>query len=168
MTCVTANFEILQHLNLNIFQCIDFFFSRNIKNDPPTFNFHHYFLSFHIVCYKKKWHFSPFLWRNFWKNNNAFTTSHTSREILKLKYSVNYKTSMLLLLIIVAKKSPEYFWKTISMYTCSWNHPYSKWFFSLKYKYKVYIKVKIAKKNIINQDKKGKIYGKRIMNKLQH
>ena len=40
VTCVTADFEILQHLNLNIFQCIDFFLSRNLKNDPPKFNFH--------------------------------------------------------------------------------------------------------------------------------
>ena len=40
MMCVTADFEILQHWNLNIFQCIDFFLSRNLKNDPPTFNFH--------------------------------------------------------------------------------------------------------------------------------
>ena len=38
---VTTDFEILQHSNLKIFQCIDFFLSRNLKNDPPTFNFHH-------------------------------------------------------------------------------------------------------------------------------
>ena len=44
---------------------------------------------------------------SFLKNNNSFTTSHTSKEILKLKYSVNYKTSVLLLLIIVAKKKPR-------------------------------------------------------------
>ena len=41
MMCVTAYSEILQHLNLNIFWCIDFFLSRNLKNDPPTFKFHH-------------------------------------------------------------------------------------------------------------------------------
>ena len=104
--CVTEDFEILQHLNLNIFQCIDFFLSRNLKNDPPTFDFHQFF-SFHLVCYKEnKWHFSSFLWINLWKNNNSFNTSHTSKKILKFKYSVNYKTSMLLLLIIVAKKKP--------------------------------------------------------------
>ena len=67
---------------------------------------------------------SPLFWINFWKNSNPFTTSHTSKEILKLKYSVNCKTSVLLLLIIVAKtKSLEHFWKMMSMYTFSWNRP---------------------------------------------
>ena len=100
--------DLFQHLNLNIFQCIDFFLSSNLKNDPPRFNFHHQFLSFLLVCYKEnKWHFSSFLKINFWRHNNSFTTSLTSKEIPKLKYSVsyaNYKTSVLLLLIIVAKK----------------------------------------------------------------
>ena len=65
-------------------------------------------MSFHLVCYKEnQWHFSPFLWINFGKNN-SFTTSHTFKEILKLKYSVHYKTSVLLLLIIVAKESLEH------------------------------------------------------------
>ena len=40
-------------------------------------------------------------------------------------------------------------------------------FFS-KCKYKTYKKVKITMTNIINQNKKSKIYGKTIMNKLQH
>ena len=39
-----------------------------------------------ILC-----HFSSFLWVNLWKKHNSFTTSHISKEILKLKYSVNYK-----------------------------------------------------------------------------
>ena len=66
----------------------------------------------------------PLFWINFWKNSNPFTTSHTSKEILKLKYSVNCKTSVLLPLIIVAKtKSLEHFWKMMSMYTFSRNRP---------------------------------------------
>ena len=31
MMYVTADFKILQHLNLNIFQCINLFLSRNLK-----------------------------------------------------------------------------------------------------------------------------------------
>ena len=78
-----------------------------------------------ILCaIKKQMRLSPLFWINFWKNSNPFTTSHTSKEILKLKYSVNCKTSVLLLLIIVAKtKSLEHFWKMMSMYTFSWNRP---------------------------------------------
>ena len=43
---------------------------------------------------------------NFLNKHLLLTTSHTPKEILKRKYSVNYKTSVLLLLIIVAKKKP--------------------------------------------------------------
>ena len=44
---------------------------------------------------------------NFLNKHLLLTTSHTPKEILKRKYSVNYKTSVLLLLIIVAKKKPR-------------------------------------------------------------
>ena len=37
-----------------------------------------------------------------------------------------------------------------------------------KYKCKIYRKVKITMTNIIYQNMKSNIYGKRIMNKLQH
>ena len=50
-----------------------------------------------------------------------FITSHTSKEVLKGKYSVSYNTSVLLLLIIVAKKSLEHFRKMMSMYSFSRN-----------------------------------------------
>ena len=52
VTCVTADFEILQHLNL-ILQYMDFFLSRNLKNDI----LHSIFISssFHfILCAIKK------------------------------------------------------------------------------------------------------------------
>ena len=90
-----------------------------------------------ILCAIKKINdtSSPFLSINFWKNKNFFTTSHTSKQILKLKYSVNYKTSVLLLLIIVAKKSLQHFWKMMSIYTFSRNRPIrnNKQFFKLLY-----------------------------------
>ena len=61
--------------------------------------------------------------------NNFFTTSYNSKEILKRKYSVNYKTSVLLLLIIVPKKSLENFSKMVPVCTFSGNRPY---YFSLQ------------------------------------
>ena len=39
------------------------------------------------------------------------------------QYSVNYKTPMLLLFIIIVKKSLEHYWKMMSMYTFSLNLP---------------------------------------------
>ena len=54
VTHVTVDFKILQHLNLSLFQCIDFFLSRNLKNYPSIFNLNHQDLPFHLVCYKEK------------------------------------------------------------------------------------------------------------------
>ena len=61
LMCVTVDLEILQHLNLSIFQGIDFLLSRNLKSDPSPFTLNNLFLSFHLVCYKdNKCHFRPF------------------------------------------------------------------------------------------------------------
>ena len=46
------------------------------------------------------------------QKHKSFTTSHTSKEILKLRYSVNYRTSTLLLLSVVAKKAYNIFMYT--------------------------------------------------------
>ena len=79
---------------------------QKLKKWPSYIQFSLLVLSFHLVCYKEnQWQF--FKNKFLKKKNNSFTTSHTSKEILKLKYSVNYKTSVLLLLIVVAKKKPR-------------------------------------------------------------
>ena len=96
-------------------------------------------MPFHIVCYKEnKSHFRPFLWIYLWKNYNSFTTSHTFKEILNLKYSVNHKTTNVnLKLLLALKEDPLDTWFLLACkQICSFSAFFS-WMWTLLLKLKI-------------------------------